>query len=198
MNKVIGFIVAALAIGGIVLGISYCGYNSSVQADEEVKRAWADVESAYQRRADLIPNLVSTVKGYTEHEQETLAAVTEARAAATQVKLTVDDLSDPAKVEAYRKAQGELSAALSRLLMVTENYPNLKASDLYRDLMAQLEGTENRINQERRKYNEAVARYNKIVRGWPSQYGAAKRGLKPRETFKATTEGADQAPQVKF
>jgi LemA protein len=175
-----------------------CGYNSLVGADENVKAAWANVENVYQRRADLIPNLVATVKGSAQHEEKVLADVTAARASATQVKLSVDDLNDPEKVKKFEEAQGQLSGALGRLLAVSENYPDLKANANFRDLQSQLEGTENRIAVERRKYNEAVQAYNVKTREFPTVMAAKIWGFKPKEPFKATTAGAEKAPEVKF
>lgn len=176
-----------------------CGYNSLQGLDEEVKAAWAEVENQYQRRADLIPNLVNTVKAYTKHERETLEAVTKARAEATQTNLDVGDLSDPQAFAKFEQAQGQLSSALSRLLVAVERYPDLKANQNFRDLQAQLEGTENRIAVARKRYIDAVAEYNKQVRFFPTNL-TAKFLLKmePRETFKATTPGAEKAPEVKF
>ena len=182
----------------IVTALSGCGYNSMVSADEKVKQAWAQVENVYQRRADLVPNLVATVKGSAQHEQQTLAAVTQARAQATQVRLSADDLSDPAKLQAFENAQAQLSQSLGRLLAVSEAYPDLKANANFRDLQAQLEGTENRIAVERRRYNEAVYRYNTMVRSFPTLIAAHLWGFKPREPFHATTPGAERAPEVKF
>jgi len=177
---------------------SGCGYNSLVSADEEVKAAWAQVQNVYQRRADLVPNLVATVRGAAAHEQGTLAAVTQARAQATQVKITTNDLSDPQKVRAFEEAQAQLSQGLGRLLAVAESYPDLKANTTFRDLMAQLEGTENRIAVERRRYNESVLRYNTLVRRFPTLISARIFGFQTKEPFRATTEGAERAPEVKF
>ena len=175
-----------------------CGYNDSVAADETVKAAWANVENVYQRRADLVPNLVAVVKGSAAHEEKVLAEVVAARASATQVKITADDLNDPAKAKAFEEAQSKLSGSLGRLMMIQENYPDLKANASFRDLQAQIEGTENRIAVERHKYNEAVATYNKIVRQFPTSIGAGMRGLTPRTAFTATTANANVAPQVQF
>lgn len=175
-----------------------CGYNSLVGADEEVKSAWGQVENVYQRRSDLVPNLVATVKGSAAHEQKTLAAVTQARAEATQVRITAEDLKDPEKMRAFEAAQGKLSQSLGRLLAVSENYPDLKANASFRDLQTQLEGTENRISVERRRYNEAVQRYNTLVRSFPTMLMAKMTGFRTREPFHATTAGADRAPEVKF
>jgi LemA protein len=187
----------------IVLGlfaplVSGCGYNSLVSADESVKAAWAQVENVYQRRADLIPNLVNTVKGSAQHEEKVLSEVTAARASATQVKLTVDDLSKPEKVKQFEDAQNKLSSSLGRLIATAENYPDLKANAAFRDLMSQLEGTENRITVERRRYNEAVRDYNVKCREFPTVIAAKIWGFKPKEPFKATTANAEKAPEVKF
>jgi LemA protein len=175
-----------------------CGYNSLVSGDESVKAAWAQVENVYQRRADLIPNLVNTVKGSAQHEEKVLAEVTAARASATQVKLSVDDLSDPEKVKQFEEAQAKLSSSLGRLIATSENYPDLKANAAFRDLMGQLEGTENRITVERRRYNEAVRDYNVKTREFPTVIAAKIWHFKPKEPFKATTVNAEKAPEVKF
>ncbi len=175
-----------------------CGYNSLVNADESVKAAWAQVENVYQRRADLVPNLVNTVKGSAQHEEKVLEEVTTARASATQVKLSVDDLSNPDKVKAFEDAQAKLSSSLGRLIATSENYPDLKANAAFRDLMSQLEGTENRITVERRRYNEAVRDYNVKCREFPTVMAAKIWGFKPKEPFKATAANADKAPEVKF
>jgi LemA protein len=182
----------------LLLGASGCGYNSLVSADESVKAAWAQVENVYQRRADLIPNLVNTVKGSAQHEEKVLTEVTAARASATQVKLSVDDLSNPEKVKQFEDAQAKLSSSLGRLIATAESYPDLKANAAFRDLMAQLEGTENRISVERMKYNNAVRDYNVLCRGFPSVIAAKIWHFKPKEPFKATTANADKAPEVKF
>jgi len=188
----------ALSLVPAVSTLSGCGYNSAITADEEVKQAWANVENVYQRRSDLIPNLVAAVKGAAQHEEKVLTEVAQARAGATQIKLTADDLSDPAKMKAFEEAQAGLGRSLGRLLATSEAYPDIKANANFRDLQTQLEGTENRIAVERNRYNEAVARYNKIVREFPSMIGARIAGLQPREPFHATTPGADKAPEVKF
>jgi LemA protein len=184
--------VAALALGG-------CGLNTIPAADENVKARWADVQNQYQRRADLIPNLVSTVKGYAKQEQTVLVGVTEARAKATSIQVKADDLQNPAKLQQFGAAQGELSQALGRLLSVTENYPDLKSNTNFLALQSQLEGTENRIATERRKYNEAVQSYNTLVRTFPSSIGAKVfYGAKPMAPFEATTPNAQTAPTVNF
>lgn len=187
----------ALASSLVVLATG-CGYNSLQRMDEQVKAALSEVDNQYQRRSDLVPNLVETVKGYAKHEQETLTKVTEARAAATQTRIDVSKLSDPAAVQKYQAAQGELTQALSRLLVVAERYPDLKANEGFRDLQAQLEGTENRLAVARKRYIDAVAEYNSNVRAFPYNLTAKYLlGLSPRETF--SVDAATRAnPQVKF
>jgi LemA protein len=180
------------------LSLAGCGYNTLVAADEQTKAAWSQVENVYQRRADLIPNLVATVKGSAQHEEKVLAEVTAARASATQVKLSAEDLKDPDKVRAFEEAQGRLGASLGRLLAISENYPDLKANAAFRDLQAQLEGTENRITVERKRYNDAVRDYNVHCREFPTVIAAKIWGFRPKETFKATSANADKAPEVKF
>ena len=178
--------------------LSGCGYNEIQRNEEAVDAAWGDVEATYQRRADLIPNLVETVKAYAAHERETLQAVTEARARVGQLRLSAADLSDPAALERYQQAQGELSGALSRLLVVAEQYPDLKANQNFRDLQHQLEGTENRINVARQRYNEAVQRFNSSIRTFPNNLtNRFLLQLERREPFRAQP-GAEQAPQVRF
>lgn len=174
-----------------------CGYNDVIDADQAVKAQWANVENQYQRRSDLIPNLVNVVKGSAAFEKDTLTAVTEARASAGQVKLTAEDLNDPEKMKRFEEAQDRLKGSLSRLMVVVEKYPELKSTGQFRDLQAQLEGTENRIAVERRKFNNAVAEYNGIVLRFPSSIGSKLRGMTERPAFKATA-GADKAPEVKF
>jgi LemA protein len=167
-----------------------------VKLDETVKNKWANVESDYQRRSDLIPNLVNTVKGEANFEQTTLQNVISARASATQVKLDANDLS-PEKIQQYQAAQGQLSQALGKLLMVTENYPNLRANDAFRGLQTQLEGTENRIKVARNDFNDAVAAYNVKARTFPNNIFAGMFGFKTKEGFKAEA-GSEKAPEVKF
>ena len=171
-------------------------YNSFVSADEHVQAAWSQVENVYQRRADLIPNLVATVKGYAEHESSTLQAVMEARAKATQITVDASDLSEE-EIARYQAAQGELSQALGRLLAVSEAYPDLKANENFRDLQTQLEGTENRITVERQKFNEAAQAYNTAVRSFPANIVAGIFDFDKKGYFKAA-EGAEVAPKVEF
>lgn len=181
-----------------ILLFSGCGYNSLQGLDEDVKASWSEVENQYQRRSELIPNLVETVKGYAKHEKETLESVMAARAQATQIKLTSDSLSDPQAFARFQQAQSQMTGALSRLLAVAEQYPDLKANQNFRDLQAQLEGTENRIAVARRRYIEAIAEYNKKVRYFPTNLTAQYLlHLKARETF-TVAEEMKQAPKVKF
>ena len=181
------------------LSLSACGVNSVPTAEENAKAKWANVQADYQRRADLIPNLVETVKGFAKQEQGTLTAVVEARAKATSVQLNSGDLSDPAKVAAFQTAQSQLSGSLGRLLATVEAYPDLKSNANFLALQSQLEGTENRINISTKDYNEAVQSYNTTIRTFPDAIGAKIfYGAKPMETFKATAPNADRAPTVKF
>lgn len=182
-----------------LVGFSGCGYNSLQGLDEDVKASWSEVQNQYQRRADLIPNLVNVVKGYAKHEQETLEKVVQARAEATKTTIDASKLTDRQAFERFQQAQGQLSSALSRLMVVVEKYPDLKANENFRDLQAQLEGTENRITVARNRYIQQVADYNKAVRYFPTNLTAKfLLHLEPRETFTATTAGADKAPEVKF
>jgi LemA protein len=175
-----------------------CGYNKLQGLDEEVKGAWAEVQNQYQRRADLVPNLVATVKGAANFEQETLQRVIEARAAATSVKLDANALNNPETFKKFEQAQGQLSSALSRLLVVVERYPELKANQNFQTLQAQLEGTENRIAVARKRYIERVAEYNKGVRFFPTNLTAKwLLGLEVRQTFSAD-EASQKPPAVKF
>jgi len=180
----------------ITLSFSSCGYNTMVSKDENVKAKWAQVENAYQRRADLIPNLVSTVKGAAQHEQGTLTAVVEARAKATSVSVNPDDLSDES-IAKFQQSQDALSQSIGRLLVSVEAYPELKANSNFQELQAQLEGTENRISVERRTYNEAVQDFNTTVRSFPNNIMAGIFGFKAKGTFQAA-EGSDKAPTVSF
>src|SRR5215475_14897114 len=178
--------------------IAGCGYNQLQGLDEQVKAAWAEVQNQYQRRADLIPNLVSTVKGASQFEQDTLQKVIEARAQATSVKLDAQALSNPETFKKFEQAQQNLSGALSRLMLVVERYPELKANQNFRDLQAQLEGTENRITVARKRYIEKVAQYNTSVRSFPTNLTARYLlGLQVRETFRAE-DAAAKPPQIKF
>jgi LemA protein len=185
---------AAVVIVVVSWGIGL--YNGLVRADEEAVKAWAQVENVYQRRADLIPNLVATVKGYAAHEQATLEAVVSARAQATQI--TVDPAKlDAAGIQKYQEAQGQLSTALGRLLMITENYPNLKADQSFLNLQAQLEGTENRITVERNRFNEAVQQYNVMIRRFPRSMIAGMCGFEKKAYFEAQP-GSETVPTVEF
>ncbi|HEX3896329.1 MAG TPA: LemA family protein [Rudaea sp.] len=176
-----------------------CGYNAIQNKDEAVNAAWSEVLNQYQRRADLVPNLVNTVKGYAQHEEEVLEKVTEARASVGKVNLTADDLTDEAKVKQFQAAQGELSSALSRLMVVTENYPNLKADALFQNLQAQLEGTENRITVARNKYISAVQDYNTFIRSFPQNMTAGMFHYKTKANFSVENEKAiSTAPTVDF
>ena len=190
-------VVRILSLLALLFGLSGCGYNSMQSGDEAVKAAWSEVLNQYQRRADLVPNLVATVKGYAEHEQSTLEAVTNARASVGKVTITADDLTDEAKVKQFQAAQGELSSALSRLMAVSEAYPDLKANDLFKDLAAQLEGTENRIAVARNRYIAAVQEFNVLVRSFPSNLTAKMFGFKEYPYFNAPPE-AQAAPKVNF
>lgn len=185
-----------LVVLGVLVIWAIAGYNSLVSADEAVSTAWSNVENQYQRRADLIPNLVNTVKGYAAHEQETLNAVTEARTRATQITVSADELT-PEKLQEYQAAQGEVGAALGRLLAITEAYPDLKANENFLELQAQLEGTENRISVERRNFNDAARQYNTSRRSFPNNLLAGMFGFEERPYF-ASNEGAEQAPAVQF
>jgi LemA protein len=190
---------ALLVLTGTLLALSGCGYNQLQGLDENVSAAWSEVQNQFQRRYDLVPNLVETVKGYAAHEKDTLIAVTEARAKVGQIKVTPEMLSDPAKFDEYQKAQGALTQALSRLLVVSENYPELKANTNFRDLQAQLEGTENRIAVARGRYIEAVKEFNKKVRYFPTNLTAKFiLHMEPKQNFTVTDEAVKQAPKVKF
>ena len=192
-------LIAILVIGAVVLGLFFWfqgTYNGMVKMDEGVQAAWSQVENVYQRRADLIPNLVSTVKGYAAHEQETLEGVISARSKATQLTVDAENLT-PDKLAQYNKVQGELGAALGKLLAITENYPDLKAHQNFLQLQSQLEGTENRIAVERQKFNEAARKYNTAIRQFPKNIVAGMFGFEKKPYFEAQ-EGAQQAPKVEF
>ena len=183
-------VIAALAMWVI------SAYNGIVKMDESVSTAWSNVENQYQRRTDLIPNLVNTVKGYAAHEKETFEAVVSARSKATQMTVDPENLT-PEKLQEYQKAQGEIGAALGRLLAITENYPELKANENFKELQAQLEGTENRISVERRNFNEVARTYNTSIRTFPKSILAGMFGFDKRPYFEAE-EGANKAPTVEF
>jgi LemA protein len=181
------------------LSLSACGINSIPTKEEGVNAAWGEVENQYQRRADLIPNLVATVQGYAAQEKDVLVGVTQARARATQTTINPGDLSDPARVAAFSQAQDGLSSALSRLMVVVEKYPELKSDQNFLALQSQLEGTENRISIARRDYNEAVRVYNVEIRTFPAVIAAKTiYGAEPKAPFKATAANAETAPTVKF
>ncbi len=194
MKKWIWIAVAAIATIAVIF--LYATYNRFVNRDEAVKNAWAHVETQYQRRADLIPNLVNTVKGYAAHERSTLEAVTEARAKATSIDLTVDELT-PERLEAYQEAQSQVRSALGRLLAVAERYPDLKANQNFLELQAQLEGTENRIAVARKDFNETAQAYNVAVRRFPANIVAGIFGFRQKPYFEAAA-GAETAPKVEF
>lgn len=187
-----------LLLAVIMMSFSGCGYNQLQSNEEEVFKAWADLEAQLQRRADLIPNLVATVKGYATHEKGTLTDVIEARSKATQIQLTAKDLNDKNKMAQFTKAQGDLSSALNKLMVLTENYPNLKANENFTDLQHQLEGTENRITVARERYNASVQKFNYSIRKFPeSLTNNILLHLERKEFFKAD-ESAKQAPKVTF
>lgn len=187
----------ALLCGVVMLGsLSSCNYNSLVEEQNGIDQAWAEVENQYQRRADLIPNLVNTVKGYATHESSTLENVTKARAAATSITIDPTDLNEETLAK-YQQAQSELTGALKSLLAVSEAYPDLKANENFRDLQAQLEGTENRIATARSRYTEAVNVYNVAIKKFPTNIYASWFGFQPKPQFKAEA-GAERAPEVKF
>lgn len=196
MNRktIIGLGILGVLILTVFWGISK--YNGLVNKDEAVNGQWANVENQYQRRADLIPNLVATVKGYATHESETLEGVIAARAKATQVTIDPENMT-PEKLQQYQAAQGELSSALGKLLMITENYPDLKANQNFIELQAQLEGTENRISTERTKFNDLSKDFNTSIRRFPTNIIASMAGFEKRAYFEAE-EGSEKAPEVKF
>lgn len=185
-----------IGVGVIVVIFFYATYNGFVNKEEGVKTAWSNVETQYQRRADLIPNLVNTVKGYASHETQTLNEVTEARARATSINLSADDLT-PQRLAEFQQAQAQVRSALGRLIAVSESYPDLKANQNFLELQAQLEGTENRIAVARKDFNETVRNYNVAVRRFPANLVAKLFGFEQKPNFSAS-EGAETAPQVQF
>ena len=193
-NNIILLVVVAIVVIISSWGVSI--FNGLVNKDEAVKASWSNVQNQYQRQADLIPNLVATVKGYATHESETLEGVVAARAKATQITLDPDKLT-PEKLQQYQAAQGELSSALGKLLMITENYPDLKANQNFIELQAQLEGTENRISTERTKFNDLSKDFNTSIRRFPTNIIASMAGFEKRAYFEAE-EGSEKAPEVKF
>ena len=191
--------VLAIVLAALVLGLTGCGYNTFQTGDEQVKASWSEVINQYQRRADLIPNLVATVKGEAKFEQDTLSRVVEARAKATSIQATPELINDPAAFQKFQQAQGELTGALSRLLVVTENYPNLRANQGFRDLQAQLEGTENRITVARNRFIKSVQDYNVTVRSFPSNLTAMVMGYKQKANFTVENEKEiSRPPSVSF
>ena len=195
IKKNLGWIIP---VGIIVILVIWAigGYNGMVKMDEQVQNKWANVETQYQRRADLIPNLVSTVKGYAKHEQQTLEDVVKARSEATQVKVDAENLT-PEKLAAFQKAQSGVSSALGRLLAVAENYPDLKANQNFLELQSQLEGTENRITVARKDFNDAAKSYNQLIRQFPKNILAGMFGFEKKSYFEAEA-GSEKAPKVEF
>lgn len=187
----------ALALS-LSLGLSGCGYNQIQAGDEAVKAAFAEISNQYQRRTDLIPNLVATVKGAADFEKQTLEAVVEARSKATSIEVTPELVNDPVALQKFMDAQGQLTSALSRLFAVAEAYPQLKATEAFRDLQAQIEGTENRITVARGRYIESVQAYNTLVRSFPAVLTAKVIGAEPKPTFEARADVGDKPPQVQF
>jgi LemA protein len=186
--------VLATAAVVFTMMLSGCGYNTLQSTDEQIKAAWAEVLNQYQRRADLIPNLVNTVKGFAQQEQDVLTKVVEARARATSIQATPELVNNPEAFAKFQAAQGDLTSALSRLMVVVENYPNLKSDQNFRDLQAQLEGTENRITVARKRYIDAVQEFNNVVRQFPSNLTAMLFGYKTKPTFAVENEAAIAAP----
>jgi LemA protein len=178
------------------LSLSGCGYNDFQRFDEQIKSSWSEVLNQYQRRADLVPNIVATVKGEAEFEQDTLTQVVEARAKATSIQVSLETLNNPMAFNKFQAAQGELSSALSRLMVVSERYPNLRANDGFRDLRVQLEGTENRITVARNRYIQAVQAYNVLARSFPSNLTAMLFSYQPKPSFAVQNEAAISAPPV--
>lgn len=196
MKKLLIVLIAVIAVALFVAAWGVRVYNSMVNLDEGVNNAWANVEIQYQRRADLIPNLVNTVKGYATHEQSTLEAVMNARSRATSVTIDPSNLT-PQKLQEFQAAQGEISSALGRLLVISENYPDLKANEQFQELQAQLEGTENRITVARKNYNDEARMYNTVIRTFPKNIFAGMLGFTQRAYFQAAS-GAETAPIVQF
>jgi LemA protein len=194
MKRILLFVI----LSALLVGLNSCGYNTMQANEEAVKAAWGDVEASYQRRNDLVPNLVEVVKGYAKHETETLQAVTEARAKVGSIQASKNILDDPKALAQFQEAQGAMSSALSRLMVVVENYPDLKANQNFLDLQHQLEGTENRINVARTRFNKAVETFNTSIRVFPNSLtNSLLLHLKMREPFKAEA-GAEKAPKVDF
>lgn len=192
-----GKLIIGLVVLGLIVVFGISVNNGLVEKEEGVESAWAQVENQYQRRADLVPNLVNTVKGAANFEQETLTSVIEARSKATSINISSDDLNDPAKLQQFQEAQGQLSGALSRLLVSVERYPELKANANFRDLQSQLEGTENRIATERKRFNDTARGYNTAIRKFPSSIFASIGGFERKAYFEAD-QGAENAPTVDF
>lgn len=192
LQRIALLLIAAFLLGG-------CGYNGFQSRDEATKAAWSEVVNQYQRRADLVPNLVNTVKGYADHEEKVLTEVTNARASVGKITLNADDLTDENKMKAFQQAQGELSSALSRLMVVSENYPQLKADGLFQNLQAQLEGTENRVTVARNRFIQVTQDYNTFVRQFPQNLTAMMFGYKTKANFTVDNEKAiSTAPTVDF
>ena len=195
---ILGVVVALAILGLVLILLAGGGYNHLVKLQQAVDSQWAQVQNVYQRRTDLVPNLVATVSGAANFEKSTLADIVQARASVGQVKVNANSApTDPAQLAAYEQAQGQLSSALSRLLVVVENYPNLKATEGFQDLQAQLEGTENRIAVERRDFNTAVQNYNTAIKSFPAVFYAGMFGFQPKPYFSATP-GSDTPPKVQF
>ncbi len=192
MKTISKLLVALVAL----VSLNSCGYNTMTEKEEAVNKAWSNVENQYQRRSDLIPNLVNTVKGYAQHEQNTLTAVLEARSKATQITVNAEELTSE-KLKEYQAAQGQVTSALGKLLAITEAYPDLKANENFKELQAQLEGTENRISVERRNFNEVVGSYNTYIRKFPQNIIASIFGFEKRAYFEAEA-GSEKAPKVEF
>jgi len=191
----IGAVLVIIVIGFVMWGVGI--YNELITLEEQTNQAWSQVENQYQRRADLIPNLVSTVKGVAEFEKGTFTAVTEARAKVNQLNVSSDIINNPAAFQQFQSAQSELGGALSRLLVTVENYPQLKANENFLQLQQQLEGTENRISVERRKFNQAIQNYNTRIRKFPANFIANMSGFNEKQYF-AAVEGSEEAPKVEF